>query len=109
MMKHLIIVVIAICLLTSCNNNDRVVNEIIELTHSKIEFCEGYKEIPCKSKFSLDSLLQQDLKMVTYMDKLSCSSCGVKMLKLWQHEVKQINPQIAYIVIVHSDSTDDML
>lgn len=107
-MRNLIIL-ITICLVASCNNNDRVVNEIMELTNNKVVFCKGYKEIPCKSNLSLDSLLKQDLKLVTYMDKLSCSSCGVKMLRLWQHEAKQINPNIAYIVIVHSDRTSDML
>lgn len=107
-MKHIIIVIL-ICLLVSCNNNDRVVSEIKELMHRKIEFCKGYKEFTCKSKFSLDSLLLQELKIVTYMDKLSCSSCGVRMLRQWQHEAKQINQQIPYIVIVHSDRTSDML
>lgn len=38
-----IIISIMTVLLFSCNNNDRIINEVKELSHRKITFCDGYK------------------------------------------------------------------
>ena len=40
------------------------------------------------------------------MDNISCTSCGSKTLKLWQKEIKQLNKDVAYIIILHSDYDD---
>lgn len=101
-----IIIFIMITLLASCNNDNRIANEIKELSHRKILFCKGYKELPCNSNFSLEELLNKDVKIITYMDNISCTSCGSKTLKLWQKEIKQLNKDVAYIIILHSDYDD---
>lgn len=101
-----IIIFIMITLLASCNNDNRIANEIKELSHRKILFCEGYKELPCNSNFPLEELLNKDVKIITYMDNISCTLCGSKTLKLWQKEIKQLNKDVAYIIILHSDYDD---
>ena len=40
------------------------------------------------------------------MDNISCTSCGIKTLKLWQKEIKELNKDVAYIIILHSDYDD---
>lgn len=55
-----IIIFIMITLLASCNNDNRIANEIKELSHRKILFCEGYKELPCNSNFSGSSGMWSD-------------------------------------------------
>lgn len=101
-----IIISIMTVLLFSCNNNDKIINEVKELSHRKITFCDGYKELPCNSKLSLGNLIKQDIKIITYMDNISCTSCGIKTLKLWQKEIKELNKDVAYIIILHSDYDD---
>ena len=103
-----VIGLIVIMSLLSCNNNDRVINEVKELMHRKISFPNGYEEFSCNSEYSLDNLLKQNVKVVTYMEDLSCTSCGVKTLKLWQKEIKEIDKNVAYIIVLHSDSKEQI-
>lgn len=106
--KNKIIIAIMI-LLSSCNNDDRIVNEIKVLTHRKISFVDGYNEFQCNCNISLDSLISQDLKIITYIDNISCTSCGIKTLKMLQKEIKLIDKDIAYIIVLHSENKDKFL
>lgn len=105
--KCIFFIMIAL-LLVSCNNDDRIVTEIKELSHRKILFPDGYIELSCNSKFSLEEQIKKDVKIITYMDNISCTQCGIKTLKLWQNEIKRINKYVTYIIILHSDYDDSI-
>ena len=54
----------------------------------------------------IDSLLAADIKIVSYINDLPCTSCGVKMLHTWIEQVKQIDPEIAYVIVVQTPQKD---
>ncbi len=88
----------------SCSNKSRVIKELEELHGKKIVFVEGFKEIPCNSDMKLDTLLRKKIKIVSYINDISCSPCAIKNLKLWQSEIKALNRDVAYIIVLHSDN-----
>ena len=90
-------------LLQSCNRNNRIYNEVKGLSNQKISFVDGYTELQCNSRIKLDSLLKNEIKVVTYIDDMPCSSCAVRALKSWQREIKNIDKDLAYLIIVHTD------
>lgn len=88
----------------SCNKKNRIANEIESLFNHKITFITGYNELRCNSNIALDSLIKKDIKVISYINEMPCSSCGIKMLKLWQRKIKEIDENIAYITVVYSDN-----
>lgn len=93
------ILVLVFC---SCNNNDRISNEVRDLYGRKIAFPDGYVSLSYHDSVSVDSLLTKDVKLVSYIDNLPCTSCGVKMLHAWIEEVKEIDPEVAYVIVVQT-------
>lgn len=73
------------------------------MSNQKISFVEGYTELQCNSKIKLDSLLKKEIKIVSYIDDIQCSSCAVKALNIWQSEIRDIDKDVAYIIVVHTD------
>ena len=88
---------LSLFILCSCNNGDRLTKDVMELMGRKIAFPTGYHE-----SLSVDSLLTKDIKMVSYIDDFPCTSCGVKMLHAWIEEVKEIDPEVAYVIVVQT-------
>lgn len=89
-MKNRVLFAIMIaCLLLSCNRKERIISEIEMLSNQKISFVDGYVELHCNSDIKLDSLLKRKIKVVSYVTDISCSSCGVKTLKIYQREIKK--------------------
>lgn len=98
-----IIIIFIILLLLSCNKNTRIYNEIRGLSNQKISFVEGFTELRCNSSVKLDSLLKKEIKIVSYIDNIPCTSCALRTLKLWQREINNIDNDIAYIIVVYAD------
>ena len=78
---------VALVALASCNNDDRVTAEIKALTGRKISFPKGYKSLSYHDSLKVEPLLDADVKMVSYIDNLPCTSCGIKMLYNWIAEI----------------------
>lgn len=104
--KVMVISFVFLSFLCSCTNNDRVSKEIRELTGREIAFPDGYVSLSCHDSLSVDPLLEVDIKIVSYIDNLPCTSCGVKMLHAWIEEVKEIDPEVAYVIVVQTQEKD---
>lgn len=105
MYKLLYILSSVLFVFCACNNN-RVENEIRNLFGRQITFPTGYVSLSYHDSLSVDSLLTKDIKMVSYIDDLPCTSCGVRMLRSWAEEVKEIDPEMAYVIVVQTQEKD---
>ena len=101
-----IIMMLTFVFLCSCNNNDRLIKEIQELSGCEITFPDGYVSLSSNDSLSVDSLLTKDIKVVSYIDNLPCTSCGVRMLHAWIDEVKEIDSEVAYVIVVQTQEKD---
>ncbi len=97
--EKILIIVVPIILL-ACNST-RNARKIEQLLNQRIKFPWGYVERPCNSHFRLDSLLNKKIKIITYVDDITCTSCSAKYLSIWQDLIKGIDPNVAYIIVVH--------
>lgn len=87
--------------LFSCNNEDRVKGEIKNLMNRKILFPMGYESIPKRDSVIIDSMLNKDIKIVSYVDDLPCTSCGIKMMSIWMSRIDSLNSNAEYILVVN--------
>lgn len=106
MKTRLLYSIVVACLLLSCDKKERIASEIEMLSKQSISFVDGFVELPCNSEVKLDSLLKKDVKIVSYLTNISCTSCGVKTLKIWQEELKKIDKRAACVVVVHSEDPE---
>lgn len=96
-------IIIVVCVvLCACNNEERVIREIKEMSGREIVFPSGYISLSCDKSHSVDSLLLQDVKIVSYIDNLPCTSCGVRMLHAWIDNIYEIDSKVPYIIVVHT-------
>jgi len=98
--------VIVTFLLLSCNKKERIASEIEMLSKQSITFVDGFVELPCNSDVKLDSLLKKNVKIVSYLTDISCTSCGVKTLKIWQEELQKIDKRVVPVIVVHSTNQE---
>lgn len=110
MMKGKIIIFIFVVInLLSCNNDAKYIRDIKRLTHQRIFFPNGYVELPCNSHKRLDSLIKQDIKIVSYYGEVVCTSCCAKNLKMWQENIKKIDKDVAFIIVAHSADNNEFM
>lgn len=97
--------------LLSCGSSDknRVAKEVKALTGRHIVFPEGYMPLPVRDSLYADSLLGMDVKIVSYIDNLPCTSCGVKMLRSWIRRTELICPDAAFLIVVQTTERDTLL
>jgi hypothetical protein len=100
-MRYLFIF-LALIAVISCSNTDRQSAEIRELSGRQISFPSGYTTLPYSRLRDVDSLLKTDLKVVSYIDDLPCTSCGLKMLRSWIETINEINKDLTYIIVIHT-------
>ncbi len=103
MMLWILLLILIFC---SCNNNDRLVKEVRALSGREILFPKGYCSLSYQNSMPIDSLLATDIKIVSYINDLPCTSCGVRMLHTWIEQVKQIDPEVAYVIVVQTPQKD---
>ena len=96
---------VAIAILLSCNSHNRDAYDVEKILNKTITFPDDYVELSCNSTKNLDSLMNQNIKIVSYMDNVYCSPCIVKTLKIWQEEIRKIDDNIAYIIVIHADES----
>ena len=102
LIRAIIIVVISCVAFCACNNEERVIREIKELSGREIIFPSGYVSLSCDKSLSIDSLLMQNIKIVSYIDDLPCTECGVRMLHSWIDDICDIDPKVSYIIVVQT-------
>lgn len=98
--------VMVACLLLSCGKKERIASEIEMLSKQSISFVDGYVELPCNSEVKLEDLMRKDVKIVSYLTNISCTSCGVKTLRIWQEELQKIDKRVACVIVVHSEDPE---
>ena len=109
-MPYNIVRIVAICLLLlSCSNGSKHCDEIKRLYYQEIYFPKGYVEIKCKSSFFMDSMLNNNIKIITYVDDIICTSCLANELNIWQNEIKKIDTEVPYIIVVCSGTDNDFV
>ena len=96
------VLMVQIC---SCNRNtnERIVNEVKEMTGRTIVFPDTYKTISCDKTVNINSLLRKKIKIVSYIDYLSCTQCEITMMAKWTEAIKEIDSEIAYIIVVQTE------
>jgi len=81
--------------------------QIKNMYNRKISFPVGYVSLSCDdTTFSVDSLLKKDIKMVSYIDDLPCTSCGIRKLNKWIATVDCLDRDLPYIIIVRSSDKE---
>ncbi|MBQ0142864.1 MAG: hypothetical protein KBT06_08725 [Prevotellaceae bacterium] len=100
-----IVCALLMCLTCSCgkNANERIVSEIKAMTGRTIVFPNGYQTISCDKTVNMKKCLQKDIKIVSYIDYLSCTQCGINMMMEWIDKINEINPNVEYILVVNTD------
>lgn len=101
--------IVCVALSCSCSRDSRIAQEVKGLTGQKIEFPKGYVELTCNSQFKLDTLTKQEIKIVSYYGEVVCTPCCAKNLKIWQNEIKEIDKDIAYIIVAHSPDKEEFV
>lgn len=91
---------------SSCNNEDRVKVEIKNLMNRKVLFPMCYESIPNKDSVIVNSMLDKDVKIVSYVDDLPCTSCGIKMMSIWMSKIDSLNSNVEYLVVVNVAEND---
>lgn len=61
----------------------------------------GYESIPKRDSVIIDSMLNKDIKIVSYVDDLPCTSCGIKMMSIWMSRIDSLNSNAEYILVVN--------
>lgn len=102
-MRHKsLLIILFLYVLSSCNNNNRIKEEAKKLIGRDVVFPSHGVLYSCGSNMSIDSILHAKIKIVTYFDDLPCTSCGIKMLRIWEKEIFRIDSEILYVPVVHS-------
>lgn len=97
-----------ISVLFSCNNDNRIIHEISTMIGRRITFPEDYLWIPPHQAQRAEKYLKEDIKVITFIDNLSCTDCGIKALHYWVAEMKKIDKDVAYIVIIQTENRDEL-
>jgi len=88
-----------IVILVSCSTETREEKEIKELFGREICFPNSY-EIVSDAECDVEVALRSTVKVVSYIDDFSCSSCTMSMLNQWSQEIKDSLPNIDYIFVL---------
>ena len=95
-------------ILFSCNNDSRIMHEVKSMVGRKIIFPPGYQWIPANQAQKAEKYLQKDVKVITFIDNLSCTECGIRALNFWVAEMKKIDSDVAYIFVVQTKNRDEL-
>ena len=96
----LLIFLFPISIMFSCMKTNKVENDIKELVGREIVFPNGGKIINKGENLSYKMLTKKGIKILAYFDYLNCSSCDVKLLEIYNEEIKKIDPNIAFIGVI---------
>ena len=98
--KNFLILVLILCI--SCNNNSKVEQEIKTMIGRQITFPAGYKEYINNENTNLNTALNADYKVVSYVSNIPCTECGINMICEWSKQIADL--KIPYIIVVNSDN-----
>lgn len=108
MVKKEAIVAISI-FLAACSSEPRQTKEIRELFGRQIEFVEGYEYVNNQCLLSDIELIDNHVKMVSYIEDFSCTDCMFNMLKVYSDEVRDIDKTIDYVFVISSDNREEIV
>lgn len=107
-MRHfmLLAVFLAFC---SCNNEGRIEKEIKALSGRELLFPEGYVSLSYHDSLKVEPLVNADIKIVSYVDNIACSSCSLNKLEAWVSQADSIDPEIPYLLVIHSNKKKEFV
>jgi hypothetical protein len=82
-----------------------------KLYGKKIAFpAECFSIVAGVETFSIDAELAKPLKIVTYLDKNSCSECAMKILLHWNKLLQELpDNSIGFIPVVYPSDTSELI
>ena len=82
-----------------------------KLYGKKIEFPASYFPIAAEGRaFSIDAELAKPLKIVTYIDKNSCSECALRILLHWSKLLEELSGDtVGFIPVVYPIDVIDLI
>ena len=95
----------------SCENtNPDAITQAKKLYGKKIKFPKDCISLGADEHVhSIDFNLTKQLKIVTYLDKNSCSECALNILKHWEMFLQEVSDYpIAFVPVVYPNDTTDL-
>lgn len=99
--------ILLFCLLLlgiGCTNNEKL--QIIYLTGKQIQIDTSYQSFSVRDEEpSLKSALhefEKPIKIITYMDRSSCTQCAMQILIEWNNLVKEVeSDSVGFVIIIY--------
>lgn len=91
-------------------NDPNAISQAKKLYGKKIEFPTQYFSLGSGERiFSIDAELAKPLKIVTYLDKNSCSECALRILLRWEELLHEISGDlVGFIPVVYPNDLSDL-
>lgn len=93
----------------SCNNDNRIADEIKEMTGREIVFPSGYKILSSNDSLCEHLLQYDNIKVITFIDNLPCTECGLRAIRDWGECIKTINKDVSYILVVQTEDSKELI
>ena len=105
--RTVLLLILLLCAFSCENSNPDAVAQAKKLYGKKIKFPMEYLSVGiAESTLSVGTELTKPLKIVTYLDKNSCSECALKILKHWERLLQEVsNYPVAFVPVVFPNDT----
>ena len=91
-------------------NNPNAAAQAQKLYGQKVKFPTSYLSIAAgEEALSIDTELAKPLKIVTYLDKNSCSECALRILLHWNEYIQNVSDDsVGFIHVVYPNDASDL-
>ena len=104
----MIFLTITVSLLTSCQGENRVIEEVKDMYGRKIAFVRPYSSIPSSRTLALDSTMSKDIKVVSYLENFSCTDCALNKLVNRIEIINSIDKDLGYLIVIRTNDVDEL-
>jgi len=106
----LLLLILSFCSFSCENRNPDAVAQAKKLYGKKIKFPKEYLSVATnEGTTSINTELAKPLKIVTYLDKNSCSECALKILKHWEELLQELSDySIGFVPVVYPNDITDL-
>ena len=106
MKRSILLVSLLVVLLnsTSCSS----CTELLKITGRRISFDSLDTILYPSNYLGPRDPINGEIKIVTYIYDLTCSSCGLRILQVWQELLKDTGREVSFVIIAHSDAKDEI-
>lgn len=105
-MKQFLFLAVLTSILFSCQEKSRTIREVEEMYGRKITFVEPYEII--SSNESMESIIEKEVKVVSYIDDFPCTDCTLNMLIDWIEVINSIDKDLGYLIIIRTNDVDEL-